>query len=92
MLALRALPQPVIASLLADVLTTAGYRDILHIGRHQRPQHYSIMQEIPWQDRPLVRRRHRLPVRERTGLDFASRTPGVCHACGHDVHSTILYP
>ena len=27
-----------------------------------------------------------LPVRERTGLDYASRTAGVCHACGHDVH------
>ncbi len=31
-----------------------------------------------------------LPVRERTGLDFASRTPGVCHACGHDLHVTAL--
>jgi len=40
------------------MITTENYRDILHIGRHQRPQHYSIMQEIPWQDRPLVRRRH----------------------------------
>ncbi|MBM3516723.1 MAG: hydantoinase/oxoprolinase family protein [Alphaproteobacteria bacterium] len=47
------------------VITTAGYRDILHIGRHQRPQHYSIMQEIPWQDRPLAKRRHRKVVRER---------------------------
>ncbi len=47
------------------MLTTKGYRDILHIGRHQRPQHYSIMQEIPWQDRPLVRRRHRKTVAER---------------------------
>jgi N-methylhydantoinase A len=47
------------------MVTTEGYRDILHIGRHQRPQHYSIMQEIPWQDRPLVRRRHRKVVRER---------------------------
>jgi N-methylhydantoinase A len=46
-------------------VTTKGYRDIIHIGRHQRPQHYSIMQEIPWQDRPLVRRRHRKPVTER---------------------------
>ena len=27
-----------------------------------------------------------LPVRERTGLDWASTTDGVCHACGHDVH------
>src|SRR5262249_16333186 len=47
------------------MVTTKGYRDILHIGRHQRPQHYSIMQEIPWQDRPLVKRRHRLTVTER---------------------------
>src|SRR5271170_2706182 len=47
------------------MITTAGYRDIVHIGRHQRPQHYSIRQEIPWQDRPLVRRRHRLTVAER---------------------------
>jgi amidohydrolase len=31
-----------------------------------------------------------LPVRERSGLDFASRTPGVCHACGHDVHVVAL--
>ncbi len=47
------------------MITTEGYRDILHIGRHQRLQHYSIMQEIPWQDRPLVCRRHRKTVRER---------------------------
>jgi Hydantoinase/oxoprolinase N-terminal region len=47
------------------MVTTEGYRDILHIGRHQRPQHYSIMQDIPWQDRPLVWRRHRKTVPER---------------------------
>jgi len=47
------------------LVTTKGYRDILHIGRHQRPQHYSIMQEIPWQDRPLVQRRYRHVVAER---------------------------
>ena len=47
------------------MVTTEGYRDILHIGRHQRPQHYSIMQDIPWQHRPLVRRRHRKVVAER---------------------------
>ncbi len=47
------------------MITTDGYRDILHIGRHQRPQHYSIMQDIPWQDRPLVKRRYRKMVKER---------------------------
>ena len=47
------------------LVTTKGYRDILHIGRHQRPHHYSIQQEIPWQARPLVRRRYRKVVTER---------------------------
>jgi amidohydrolase len=31
-----------------------------------------------------------LPIREQTGLDFASLTDGVSHACGHDVHTTAL--
>jgi amidohydrolase len=31
-----------------------------------------------------------LPIEERTGLDFASRTAGKMHACGHDVHSSTL--
>ncbi|GIT54565.1 MAG: hypothetical protein Ct9H300mP16_17250 [Pseudomonadota bacterium] len=47
------------------MITTKNYRDILHIGRHQRPEHYSIMQEVPWQDRALVRRQHRLTASER---------------------------
>jgi len=51
------------------LLTTKGFRDVLHIGRHQRPQNYSIMQDIPWQNRPLVLRRHRLSVPERIAAD-----------------------
>lgn len=31
-----------------------------------------------------------LPVVEETGLEFASKNEGRMHACGHDVHSTIL--
>ena len=31
-----------------------------------------------------------LPILENTGLPFASQTPGVCHACGHDVHTAAL--
>ncbi|WP_367128464.1 amidohydrolase [Saccharothrix sp. HUAS TT1] len=31
-----------------------------------------------------------LAVEETTGLPFASRVPGVSHACGHDVHTAIL--
>ena len=44
------------------IVTNEGYRDILHIGRHQRPLNYSIMQDIPWQARPLARRRYRKVV------------------------------
>ncbi|MGH7635340.1 MAG: M20 metallopeptidase family protein, partial [Gemmatimonadaceae bacterium] len=29
-----------------------------------------------------------LPIQEATALPFASRTTGVMHACGHDVHAT----
>lgn len=29
-----------------------------------------------------------LPIQEATGLEFASETPGVMHACGHDVHAS----
>jgi len=50
---------------LTGMITSEGYRDIIHIGRHQRPENYSIMQDIPWQSRPLVRRRHRKTVPER---------------------------
>ncbi len=31
-----------------------------------------------------------LPLQEYTGLPFASATPGVSHACGHDAHTAIL--
>ncbi len=31
-----------------------------------------------------------LPVQEDSGLGFASRVPGAMHACGHDLHTTML--
>lgn len=31
-----------------------------------------------------------LPIQEETGLEFASEHPGVSHACGHDLHATVL--
>ncbi|MFK7994021.1 MAG: M20 aminoacylase family protein [Granulosicoccus sp.] len=31
-----------------------------------------------------------LPIHEQTNLPFASKTPGVMHACGHDAHTTML--
>ena len=31
-----------------------------------------------------------LPIIEQTGLDYASKTPGKMHACGHDGHTAML--
>jgi amidohydrolase len=31
-----------------------------------------------------------LPIAEATGLPYASQTPGLMHACGHDGHTTML--
>jgi len=31
-----------------------------------------------------------LPILERTGVDYASTTPGAMHACGHDGHTAML--
>jgi N-methylhydantoinase A len=65
------------------MLTTRNFRDILHIGRHKRPHNFSLHFDVPWQSRPLVKRRNRIPVTERilppdgrieTPLDEVSRT------------------
>ncbi|MBW4707879.1 amidohydrolase [Roseobacter sp. YSTF-M11] len=31
-----------------------------------------------------------LPIQEQTGVDYASKTPGAMHACGHDGHTAML--
>ena len=31
-----------------------------------------------------------LPIHEQTGLDYASKTDGAMHACGHDGHTAML--
>ncbi len=51
------------------LITTEGYRDILHIARHKKPLNFSNYQDLPWQRYPIVRRRHRLTVPERITRD-----------------------
>jgi N-methylhydantoinase A/oxoprolinase/acetone carboxylase beta subunit len=51
------------------MITTEGYRDILHIARHKKPLNFSNYQDLPWQAYPLVRRRYRLTVPERITAD-----------------------
>jgi N-methylhydantoinase A/oxoprolinase/acetone carboxylase beta subunit len=47
------------------LITTEGYRDVLHIARHKKPLNFSNYQDLPWQRYPIVRRRYRLTVPER---------------------------
>jgi N-methylhydantoinase A len=47
------------------MITTRGFRDILHMARHKRPHNFSLQYDVPWQSKPLVKRRNRIAVDER---------------------------
>jgi N-methylhydantoinase A/oxoprolinase/acetone carboxylase beta subunit len=51
------------------MITTQGFRDILHIARHRKPYTFSLMQELPQQVRPLILRQYRRCVPERMLVD-----------------------
>ncbi|GAA5065522.1 hydantoinase/oxoprolinase family protein [Nocardia callitridis] len=53
------------------MITTEGFRDLLHIARKKRPLNYSNYQDLPWQKWQLVPRRNRRVVPER--IDAAGR-------------------
>ncbi|HEX6048074.1 MAG TPA: M20 family metallopeptidase [Gemmatimonadaceae bacterium] len=72
---------------LADVLASLGAVEIT------RPARTGVVARFAGRDRaaPVVAVRgdiDALPIDEATGLPFASATPGVMHACGHDIHAT----
>lgn len=75
-------------ALLADLCEREGIR-------HRRLPSTGLIADIGPQDatyRVAIRADiDALPVRERTGLDFASISPEVCHACGHDVHTSAVF-
>jgi N-methylhydantoinase A len=47
------------------MLTTRGFRDVIHIGRHRKEHTFSILFEQTQQANPIVPRRHRKPITER---------------------------
>lgn len=47
------------------MITTRGFRDILHMARHKRPHNFSLQFDVPWQSKRLVKRRNRIAVTER---------------------------
>ena len=57
------------------LITSEGYRDILHIARHKKPLNFSNYQDLPWQRYPIVRRRYRLTVPERITRDGSVLVP-----------------
>lgn len=52
-----------------------------------------LMVDIGPSEAPLIAFRgdiDALPIQEATDLPYASTVPGVMHACGHDVHATVV--
>ena len=75
------------AEKLEHALRNFGIRDI------RRVAGTGIVARIPGSERgaPVIAIRgdiDALPIKEETGLPFASQRDGVMHACGHDVHAT----
>ena len=75
------------AGKLEEALRSLGVQDI------QRVAGTGVIARLRGSDRgaPVIAIRgdiDALPIPEETGLPFASRNPGVMHACGHDVHAT----
>ncbi|MBD2102097.1 M20 family metallopeptidase [Leptolyngbya sp. FACHB-261] len=78
------------AAYVAGVLSSAGLRLSEGIGRTGVLAHLEGG-ELNGDQRLLAIRTDMdaLPIQERTGLEFSSRTAGVMHACGHDIHTTV---
>ncbi|MFJ5260111.1 amidohydrolase [Streptomyces sp. NPDC088387] len=75
------------AARLAERLKSAGYTVTEGVGRT------GVVGVLANGDGPVVGLRgdmDALPVREATGLAYASTVDGVMHACGHDLHVTWL--
>jgi len=76
------------AAFVAGVLSSSGIRVQEGVGKT------GVIGELPGtgNDSRLLAIRtdmDALPIQERTSLEFASRQPGIMHACGHDVHTTV---
>ena len=74
------------AAYVAGVLSSCGLHVKEEVGKT------GVVGELPGKSERILAIRtdmDALPIHERTNLDFASCKPGVMHACGHDVHTTL---
>lgn len=87
----------------ADMLRKLGYQVTDHFGEYEDPKliSYGVVAVMKNGPGPTVYVRTELdalPVRENTGLPYASKVTvkrandevGVMHACGHDLHMTVF--
>nr|WP_230423950.1 amidohydrolase [Streptomyces radicis] len=75
------------AGLLADWLAEDGYAVTRGLGGHGVA---GVLRRGPGPTVLVRAELDALPVHEETGLRYASRVPGVAHACGHDLHVAAL--
>jgi len=75
------------AARIREELSALGYAPIL-LGETGTAADLRVSPEAGW----LLLRADidALPIAEETGLPFASQTPGMMHACGHDGHIAML--
>ncbi len=79
-----------------EYATTAKVVDVLRgagLTPQVLPKGTGVVCDFGPADRPRIGLRadlDALPIREQTGLPFASRVEGRSHACGHDAHTAIL--
>ena len=75
------------AAYVAGVLSSSGLRVQELVGKT------GVIGELPGRNDPRIlgirADMDGLPLTERVDLDFASTQPGLMHACGHDVHTTV---
>lgn len=74
------------AALVAGELRRLGWRVLEGVGRT------GVVAELGTSNGPAIGLRvdmDALPIEECTGLSFASTSPGLMHACGHDIHTAV---
>src|SRR5262245_12139480 len=75
-------------------LAAAGVRPvILPKGTGMLVDIGSESEQVPYTERPVVALRadmDALPMMDGKDVPYRSTVPDVCHACGHDVHTTVL--
>ena len=74
------------AALVAGELRRLGWRVQEGVGRT------GVLAELGTSNGPAIGLRvdmDALPIEECTGLSFASTSPGLMHACGHDIHTAV---